>query len=152
MGTVHFKKSVMIHAPIEVVYGFHCDTRNLAKITPPSMHVEVLKNPTPPYVGGPVVLDITQFGITQRWELYLSQVDEPRLIEDTAIRSIFKSWRHAHRFIAHEKGTEMIDEVEFELPFGILGRLATPIVRWQLDGMFRYRHHATKTALEGSSE
>jgi ligand-binding SRPBCC domain-containing protein len=36
----------------------------------------------------------------------------------------FKKWRHLHRFGSIEgKQTEIIDEVDFELPYGILGKV-----------------------------
>jgi ligand-binding SRPBCC domain-containing protein len=61
----------------------------------------------------------------------------------------FKKWRHSHRFHSiDEKQTEVIDEVEFELPFGILGKLFEGYAYKQLQNTFEYRKIATVKALE----
>ena len=39
------------------------------------------------------------------------------------VAGAFKSMKHDHEFIAHPPGTLMVDRLEFESPFGILGRV-----------------------------
>jgi ligand-binding SRPBCC domain-containing protein len=52
----------------------------------------------------------------------------------------YRRWVHSHRFASEEGGTRMRDRVEYELPFGILGRLAHRLlVRRQLEDIFRHR-------------
>ena len=61
----------------------------------------------------------------------------------------FKKWRHLHRFQNIEgKQTEIIDEVEFELPYGILGKLIEGYAYKQLQNIFEYRKITTIKALE----
>ena len=43
---------------------------------------------------------------------------------DEMLAGPFKKWRHLHKFHSIDgKQTEIIDEIEFELPYGILGML-----------------------------
>ena len=46
------------------------------------------------------------------------------------------------------KQTEIIDEVEFELPYGILGKLIEDYAYKQLQDIFEYRKITTIKALE----
>jgi ligand-binding SRPBCC domain-containing protein len=63
----------------------------------------------------------------------------------------FKKWRHLHRFHNIEgKQTEIIDEIEFVLPYGILGKLFEGYASKQLQNIFGYRKIATVKALENN--
>ena len=43
---------------------------------------------------------------------------------DEMLKGPFKKWRHLHRFHdINQKQTQVIDEVDFELPYGIIGKL-----------------------------
>ncbi len=49
----------------------------------------------------------------------------------------FKKWRHLHKFRNIDgKQTEIIDEIEFELPYGILGKLfeGYALLFWNMPG------------------
>lgn len=43
---------------------------------------------------------------------------------DEMQRGAFKSWYHLHTFAARNGGTLMIDEVDYQSPLWILGRIA----------------------------
>jgi len=68
---------------------------------------------------------------------------------DEMLSGPFKKWRHLHKFHNIEgKQTEIIDEVEFELPYGILGKLFEGYAYKQFQNIFEYRKKATVKALE----
>ena len=69
---------------------------------------------------------------------------------DEMLEGPFKKWRHLHKFhnIIDREQTEIIDEVEFELPYSILGRLFEGYAYKQLQNTFEYRKTATVKALE----
>ena len=69
---------------------------------------------------------------------------------DEMLEGPFKKWRHLHEFhnIIDGKETEIIDEVEFELPYGILGKLFEGYAYKQLQNTFEYRKIATVKVLE----
>ncbi len=52
----------------------------------------------------------------------------------------YRRWHHEHRFEAHGNETVMRDRVQYELPYGILGRIAHwAVVGRQLRQIFDYR-------------
>ena len=53
----------------------------------------------------------------------ITSMKKPDQFVDEMIKGDFKSYRHEHHFKVIENGTIMIDLVEFETPYGSLGRL-----------------------------
>jgi ligand-binding SRPBCC domain-containing protein len=53
----------------------------------------------------------------------------------------YKMWHHEHLFLQKGDKVEMTDKVSFKVPFGLLGRIMTPvIVIPQLKKIFNYRY------------
>jgi ligand-binding SRPBCC domain-containing protein len=74
------------------------------------------------------------------WESLIAEYVKNERFADEMLRGPYKSWYHMHRFRAVSDGVEMYDRVDYELPFGPLGRLAhLLIVRIQLQAIFDYR-------------
>ena len=68
---------------------------------------------------------------------------------DEMLEGQFKKWRHKHKFhFMDGKQTEVIDEIVFELPYGMLGKLFEGYAHKQLQNTFEYRKIATVKALE----
>ena len=68
---------------------------------------------------------------------------------DEMLSGPFKKWRHLHKFHNIDgKQTEIIDEIHFELPCGILGKLFEGYAYKQLQNIFEYRKIATVKALK----
>ena len=65
-----------------------------------------------------------------------------RQFREIALLSPFSFWRHTHRFEpAGEQTCRMIDNVDFEYPFGRVGRaLASSLVLRELNRAFAYAH------------
>ena len=59
-----------------------------------------------------------------------------------------ETYTHKFHNIIDGKQTEIIDEIEFELPYGILGKLFEGYAYKQLQNTFEYRKIATVKALE----
>ena len=68
---------------------------------------------------------------------------------DEMLAGPFKKWRHLHKF--HDidrKQTKVVDEIEFELPYGMLGKLFEGYAYKQLQNTLEYRKIATVKASE----
>lgn len=59
---------------------------------------------------------------------------------DRMVEGPFPEWEHVHRFVSEDGGTRVVDRVEYELPGGALGRLASPFGVVGLEPVFRARH------------
>jgi ligand-binding SRPBCC domain-containing protein len=64
----------------------------------------------------------------------------------------FKRWKHLHtfRYDVPLNQTEIVDEVEFELPYGAMGRIFEGLRNIELKRIFEHRKKATTKALEVS--
>ncbi len=145
-----FIKETIINAAPERVFAFHELPDALERLLPPWERATVIEPPTSLAVGTRVIIEIKVFGlIKQRLVAEHTKYEPPRMFEDTLVQSPFKSWRHQHLFLPHDSGAILRDEIEFEPPFGVLGRIAVPIaVLPQLKKMFQYRHEVTKAWCE----
>ena len=147
--TVHLSFSSEINVDVQALYEFHTDTRNLIKITPDWMKVSIFSLQLPMQKGSEVELDITRFGIKQRWKMKITEHKSGELICDKALKSPFASFIHHHKFesISHNT-SKLTDELEFTLPLYPLSLLALSFVKRDIQNMFAYRHKQTKLLLE----
>lgn len=143
-----FESSVVLEAPIEEVYAFHSDPRNIAKIAPSWQQAQVLR-------GQPVALAGEDFEIAVRilrlpalrWHGRWVDVRSPTLLVDEGLQAgPFIFWQHRHQFRALGNArTEMTDHVTYAFPGGWLGRLAGETIgRLQMRLMFADRHRRTR--------
>ena len=138
--------------PRERVFPFFADAANLARITPAEMGFEIISpQPVIMRVGALIDYRIRVWGAPLRWQTVISRWAPPFEFVDEQLRGPYAEWIHRHRFTdAGPEETIMEDEVRFRLPFGRLGALATPLIRWQLRRIFEFRSQAITSALAGS--
>ena len=130
-----------IPRPIDEVFGFFEDPRNLALITPPwldfrivAMEPDVIRN------GTSISYRLKWFGIPYRWKTLIMEWQPNARFVDTQVQGPYIFWHHTHTFEAEEEGVTVHDHVLYRLPFGPLGSLLhAALVRRQLAGIFDYR-------------
>ncbi|HMF56001.1 MAG TPA: SRPBCC family protein [Pyrinomonadaceae bacterium] len=151
---MRFVKESVIRAAPERVFAFHEQPDALEQLTPPWEATRVIEQGRISEVGSRTVIETKVFGpIKARWISEHTVYDPPRLFEDVQVKGPFKSWRHQHIVEPHTEGALLRDEIEFEPPMGIFGRLAAPFfVIARLEKLFNYRHEATRRWSEGRSE
>jgi len=144
------QKSI-IACSIEELFKFHLDSNNIKKITPQNIEVELLNDDGFTYEGKIVKLKTKIFFIPTYWEVKIEKVIVNHLLVDIALQSPFKYWRHQHVFKEKGEVCELKDIIEYQLPFGILGKLVEPFIKKDIKSMFFYRHEKTKQLLEAKS-
>ena len=60
---------------------------------------------------------------TRQFTSRIAAMERPMHFRDEMVKGDFKEFGHDHHFKAIENGTIMIDQLHFETPYGILGRL-----------------------------
>jgi ligand-binding SRPBCC domain-containing protein len=130
--------------PISVsrAWEFFSDPRNLPRITPPWLGLEVTSDlPGRMYPGMIITYRIRLApGIPGRWVTEITHVHEPSLFVDEQRFGPYRFWHHEHHFRQVEGTVEMEDLVHYALPLGAAGRLlAGPAVRRRLDDIFAFR-------------
>ena len=127
--------------PIEEVFTFFSDAKNLEVITPAWLGFRIL-SPAPIVMrpGARIDYRISLHGVPLRWVTEIESWDPPSEFVDVQLRGPYRLWYHTHRFEPVDGGTLMRDVVRYVLPFGLLGRLAHAVrVKPDLDAIFEYR-------------
>ena len=134
----------VIRAPLERVFAFFAEARNLEAITPPWLRFEVL-TPEPVEMRAGTLIDyrLRLHGAPLRWLTLIEAWEPGRMFVDRQIAGPYRLWHHTHRFSDHPDGTVVHDRVRYELPLGRLGMIAQrAFVRRDLDRVFAYRREA----------
>jgi ligand-binding SRPBCC domain-containing protein len=92
------------------------------------------------------------FGISLRWQAFISYWQPPTEVVDEQVQGPYRLWVHTHRF--HENGdrTTIEDVVRYRLPFAAIGDIFDPLVRLQLERIFRFRQSAVRGCLLGEAD
>ena len=148
---MRFVAESLIRAAPGRVFAFHALPDALERLTPPWAGSRVIEHARSLQVGAKTLAEIRVAPFVWiRSELVHVVCDEPHLFVDEQQRGPFRSWRHQHIMTAVEGGTRLQDVINFEPPFGILGRWLAPLVILpRLRRLFAYRHEATRAWCEG---
>jgi ligand-binding SRPBCC domain-containing protein len=140
-----FYKSVLIDAPVGVVFGFHERPDALALLTPAFPPVRVISRTGGIEAGARVELRVGFL----RWVARHTTYQKNRLFVDEQIEGPFDQWVHRHEFEDVEGKTRLTDRVEYRLPGGsLVNGLFSWAVKPGLTQMFRHRHRVTKQMCE----
>jgi ligand-binding SRPBCC domain-containing protein len=147
-GRYTLERRQFVPGPRERVFAFFVDPTNLPAITPPWVHFQVLHLERTPLAGGTMQeYRIRWLGVPLRWESLIAEFDDGRRFTDVQTRGPYRYWRHEHLFEDADDGTLVRDRVQYELPFGMLGRAThTLVVRRQLRAIFDYRSKVIEDA------
>jgi ligand-binding SRPBCC domain-containing protein len=143
MSKTHYIRQVQnLPITIEEAWDFFSNPVNLVKITPASLDFKIISNISSNRIfkGQLITYKVRPLlGIPVKWISEITEVQQHRLFIDEQRKGPYKLWHHEHYFKAVDGGTEMTDIVEYQVPFGVLGSLALPIVKMQLTKIFDYR-------------
>lgn len=141
-----FVKESMIRATPERVFAFHELPDALERLTPEWETSRVVEAARSLRAGERAIVETRILGVVPvRWVAKHTAYDPPRMFEDVQESGPFKHWRHRHIVRPHAEGAVLRDEIEFEPPLGLLGRLLSPLfITPRLGRLFAYRHAATR--------
>lgn len=148
MRTHRLEREQILARPLEEVFSFFAEASNLALLTPPSMHFRLITaQPVQMRDGTLIEYRLRVRGVPIRWVSRIEDWAENRGFADRQLKGPYRHWFHRHEFEATGEGTRIIDRVEYALPLGVLGLLALPLVRRDLDAIFAYRREAVARLL-----
>jgi ligand-binding SRPBCC domain-containing protein len=148
------RREQWVPRPLEEVFAFFGDARNLEALTPDWLRFEILsRGPIRITAGSRIEYALHWHGIPLRWKTEITRWQPPYEFQDLQLSGPYRLWRHTHRFEAVGGGTRITDFVEYELPFGPLGRIAHSLtVRRNLRRIFDYRHDRIRARFGGGDK
>ena len=134
-------QETLLAAPLEEVFEFFADARNLEPLTPAWLRFRIL-TPQPLEMQAGAVLDYRiRLGLVPTsWRTRIEVWEPPHRFVDAQLSGPYRCWWHEHRFEPTPGGTRMSDEVLFTPALGRLGQfVAGGIVEGRLRSIFSHR-------------
>lgn len=113
----------IINAPIDRVFDLSRSI-DLHKLSVAQTNEEAIAGTIKGLIelGESVTWRAKHLGIYQQLSVEIIEFERPKMFTDRMIKGAFKKMEHNHRFEEVGSKTKMIDEFEFDSPFGILGK------------------------------
>ncbi|GGG77091.1 SRPBCC family protein [Edaphobacter dinghuensis] len=161
MHTFHSRQWLAL--PTELVFAFFANPANLPLLMPDWQQARIeeasiVAPPISPHaISTPVAGAGTRLTLSFRpfpfspvrlqWQAEIDSFVWNSHFSDKQLRGPFDYWHHTHK-VTHETrnsedGTLLEDEIQYRLPFGRFGNLASPLIAMQLRQTFDYRHRRT---------
>lgn len=126
-------------------WDFLSDPRNLKTITPDYMGFEIIGGVASKMYAGQILQYIVTplLNIPLKWVTEITHIKEGEYFVDEQRFGPYSLWHHKHFIKPIKNGVEMIDIVDYKVPFGLLGQLVQPfLVGPKLEEIFEYRKNA----------
>jgi ligand-binding SRPBCC domain-containing protein len=129
---------VWLPRPLDEVFPFFADARNLEELTPPWLRFEVLTpGPVSMAVGTRIAYRLRVHGIPIRWQSEITAWQPPHRFVDEQAHGPYRLWIHEHRFSERNGNTLAEDFVRYAVYGGAaVNRL---LVARDVERIFEYR-------------
>jgi ligand-binding SRPBCC domain-containing protein len=136
-----FRSEQYVPRPVREIFDFFSQAENLQEITPAWLHFRILSVEPAPLRKG------TRLRYSLRWRIFpihwtteIVEWEPPHRFVDVQLTGPYKLWHHDHQFVPDGLGTRILDEVQYLLPFGVLGAIAHRLkVKRDVETIFAYR-------------
>lgn len=163
--TQHFNTQHWVPFPVELVFAFFANPNNLPYLMPPRLQTKIEDarlQPPPPRpqhpdparrfksvaagVGSEILISFYPIVWIPRRVSWMARITEfvwNSHFCDEQVRGPFTTFRHRHGIAAETRdgveGTLVSDDVEFAMPYGVLGGMVGAVVKRDLARSFRHR-------------
>ena len=146
MRTFELETSQRLHRPLEGVFHFFADPRNLERLTPPWLKFEILTKGNVVMRAG-LVIDyrIRLHGVPLRWQSEITVWDPPHRFVDEQRKGPYRLWIHEHTFEEVGGVTTVKDHVTYAVLGGALVRAL--FVAPDLERIFQFRKETLQALL-----
>lgn len=127
MKVYNLTRTQFLPISLSEAWEFFSSPKNLSKITPSKLNFRILyiSGGDKAYAGQIIRYKVTvPPGVTVHWVTEITQVKENAHFIDEQRFGPYALWHHQHHFKAVPGGVLMTDEVNYAIPFGIIGQLA----------------------------
>ena len=144
MKIYRFVRNQKIPIDKNEAWKFLSDPNNLKTITPDYMGFDIVEKENTKMYSGQIIKYIVTpiFGIKMNWVTEITHVKDYEYFVDEQRFGPYKFWHHKHLIKEIKDGVEMIDILDYALPFGFAGRFFHPIIiKPKLNEIFNYRRN-----------
>src|SRR5215813_1123199 len=146
-----FIRESLVHANAQCVFAFHERPDALSLLMPPWESARVISQARISELGSRTIIEATIIGpFTARWVAEHTAYEPPRMFEDVQLGGPFRRWRHRHIITPGPDGAVLRDEIDYEPPLGLVGRVVNPLIERRLRRLFDYRHRITAQYCEAA--
>lgn len=141
MAQYRLLREQLVPRPLNEVFPFFSKPENLEAITPDWLNFRILTvAPVPVRAGTLIHYSLRIHGVPLRWTSRIVDWTPPYSFVDEQVRGPYRTWHHTHRFSAEGDKTRITDDILYELPFGVLGRLVHSMkVKSDVEKIFAFR-------------
>ena len=139
---------LLLPQPLDDVFPFFAEARNLEEITPDFLRFEVL-TPAPLEMREGVEIDyrLKVRGIPIRWRSRITLWDPPHRFMDVQVKGPYKKWEHLHTFEQMDGQTCCRDIVDYDVYGGAL--IHALFVKSDVQQIFEYRQQVLRERFVG---
>ena len=144
MKIYRFVRNQKIPIDKNEAWKFLSAPNNLKTITPDYMGFDIIEKENTKMYSGQIIKYIVTpiFGIKMNWVTEITHVKDYEYFVDEQRFGPYKFWHHKHLIKEIKDGVEMIDILDYALPFGFAGRFFHPIIiKPKLNEIFNYRRN-----------
>lgn len=140
-----------VAAPIDEVFAFFDDPRNLGRLMPPPVAIDLVGvDPAPPAAGSVLMFRYGLGPFRRTWTVRLLEREPPQRFVDETIAGPMAQFHHRHDFAPARRGTWISDEVEFRVgPEGRIGAVLDWLAAWVMRATFVWRAARQRQLLRG---
>jgi ligand-binding SRPBCC domain-containing protein len=150
MAEIHL--TTFIAAPADVVFDLYRHV-GLHQITQQQYKEEAIRGITTGLIKKDdiVTWKAKHLGKIRFLTVKITEMDPPHFFEDTMVEGDFKSFVHRRHFKQIDNGTIAIEELSFEIPYGLAGRMFNRFYLTNyLTGILKERTEVIKAYAEGN--
>jgi ligand-binding SRPBCC domain-containing protein len=128
----------VLKTPIDELFAFFADAKNLEQLTPPFLSFQILTPPPIAMHAGTLIdyrIKLRVFPMT--WRTLISAWEPPHRFIDEQLKGPYTLWRHEHRFEQQGDSTLVIDHVDYRCFGGSL--INALVVKPDLQKIFEFR-------------
>ena len=106
------RAEMLVEQPLETVFEFFADAKQLERITPPILNFKIL-TPMPVEIKAGLLLDyqISIHKVPIKWRTEIAVWEPPYRFVDRQLKGPYHLWHHEHTFEETENGTLVKDKV-----------------------------------------
>jgi ligand-binding SRPBCC domain-containing protein len=102
-------------------------------------------------LGDKITWEARHFGLKQQLTVEITKFYRPYFFEDVMLKGAFSSMRHEHYFETNGNKTVMTDKFQYEVPFGIFGRMFDNLIlKKYMTKFLAARNNVMKSIVEKS--